>query len=151
MLRDARALTPRVMLQMFAGERRVAVFAGFRGESLSLYFADDPVYHFNARRELRRAFVDGQLIKAERGQLVALERRQTVDTTSLVGGTMEDEAKQRLVDDMMRRLVELRSALQEARFNVEGQEPAGGRAVERLGAWLASNLDARIADSPRLD
>src|SRR5262245_42412456 len=94
LLRDARALVPRAMLRVELDGRMVDVFAGFRGESLSLFFGGDPVYHFNARGELRRAFVAGQLIKAERRRLIFIERRQGNDETLLERQPPDEVAEQ---------------------------------------------------------
>jgi hypothetical protein len=56
LLRDARALVPRVQIKATLGGQPVSLFAGFRGEALSLYYNADPVFHFNADGALRRAF-----------------------------------------------------------------------------------------------
>ena len=77
LLHDAHALVPRILVRIADGQASVDVLAGFRGESLSLYFGDDPAYHFNAAGELRRAFVAERLVKAERGRLVTLQRRRS--------------------------------------------------------------------------
>lgn len=147
LLRDATALVPRVKLQLPDG---VDVFAGFRGDALSVYFGDDPVYHFNAARELRRAHVTGRLIKAELGRLAALTRRETELETEMVRADLDDAAGTALLQDAERRLTMLRDALASHAVIIVGQAPAEGDAVERLAAWLDQPLAFDAAKSPRV-
>ena len=74
LLRDARGLSPRVQLEVELSAGPAELFAGFRGESLSLYFGQDLAFHFNDRGELRRAFAVDELLKADGGRLVAMRR-----------------------------------------------------------------------------
>ena len=75
LLRDATAYVSRMQLAVDLGNGTVEVFAGFHSTgAFSLYFNQDPVYHFNRSGELRRAFVDDELIKAEAGSLVGMRR-----------------------------------------------------------------------------
>jgi hypothetical protein len=151
LLRDARALSPRAQLHVSLDGSAVALFIGFRGESLSLYFGDDPVFHFNAAGQLRRAFVDGSLIKAENGQLIALRRLANAEAVELVGGPLDADAQKRMMDELGQRLAELRRAFEAASYRVDGQAPAEGDAVGRLLAWLAANSNPSIAASPRVN
>ncbi len=71
LLAEAVALVERVEIELPDGGGHV--IAGFRRNSCgSVYFDADPAYHFNSRHALRRAFVGGRLLKAERGCLVVL-------------------------------------------------------------------------------
>ncbi|MCA9269139.1 MAG: hypothetical protein KDA41_11745, partial [Planctomycetales bacterium] len=73
LLREATALVVRAELQLNSDAHPVV--AGFRqGGEASFYFGFDPVFQFNSERQLRRAFYDGRLIKAEQGALIALAR-----------------------------------------------------------------------------
>jgi hypothetical protein len=150
LLRDAIALVPRLMLRVQLDGGSVDVFAGFRGESLSLYLGDDPVYHFNDRGELRRAFVDGRLIKAEQGRLVSLERKRTDAETVLerkVGGEQSDRD---LLARLFQTLQELAAEMAAGRIEVLGQVPEDGDAAVRLGDWLAQRPKPTIAASPHI-
>jgi hypothetical protein len=149
MLRDAKALLPRFQLRV-GGNCRAELFAGFRGDALSLYFGEDPVFHFNAAGELRRAYADGRLIKAARGRLVAMTRRSTDEAVTLVSDQLSEEAQMQLLADMTRRLADLQAALGAGDFVVAGQEPPDGRAVERLQDWLEMRQAPSIAASPRV-
>jgi hypothetical protein len=150
LLRDARALSPRVMLQVEFAGGEVELFAGFRGDSLSLYFGDDPVYHFNADGELRRAFVNGQVIKAEKRRVVFLRRRLSDAATTLERQSPDIEVEQAFQAEMQRRLDELRSALAREQVEVIGEAPASGEALPRLVAWLELHRSIEIAASPRV-
>ena len=150
LLRDARALVPRAMLRVTLGARQVEVFVGFRSDSLSFYFNSDPVYHFNDRGELRRAFVDGRLIKAEHGRLVSLERKRGDTETVLERQVPGGAADRGLLTELSQLLNELAAEITSGRLEVVGQVPEGGDAAARLGAWLTQHTKPTIAASPRV-
>jgi hypothetical protein len=150
LLRDARALMPRILLRMELDGQRVDVLAGFRGEALSLYFGDDPVFHFNASGELRRAFVDDQLIKAEDGRLVALTPRRSEVRTEFVATALDRRVEQRLLKEIDARLRRLSASLIARRFEIAGQEPSECDALARLLRRLADSDELKIARSPRV-
>jgi hypothetical protein len=147
LLRDARALVPRVLLRVEREGHSVEVFAGFRGESLSLYFGDDPVFHFNSRGELRRAFVGDRLIKAERRRLISLERKRTAQETALERMELDADSEQAVLYDLSQRLREITAAFSTRMVAVVGQVPADGDAVSRLGKWLALHSEPAVAAS----
>jgi hypothetical protein len=151
LLRDARALVPRIMLRVELAGGMADVLAGFRGEALSLYFGDDPVFHFNARGELRRAFVDDRLIKAERGQLVILTPQRTDDRTEFQATLFGMDAQSSFLAEVKSRLRDLDAALSANRFVIIGQEPSDGDALNPLRRWLAERSEIRVANSPRVD
>ncbi|MBA3484561.1 MAG: hypothetical protein H0T51_22385 [Pirellulales bacterium] len=150
LLRDATALVPRVMLRVQLGGQSLNVFAGFRGESLSLYLGDDPVYHFNDRGELRRAFVDGRLIKAEQGRLVSLERKRGDTETVLERQAGSEQSDRDLLADLSRMIQKLAAEMITGRVDVVGQVPENGDAAARLADWLAQRPKPTIAASPRV-
>jgi hypothetical protein len=150
LLRDARALTPRIQLQAAINGRVVSLFAGFRGAALSVYFGADPVFHFNAARELRRAFVAGRLVKADGGQLTAMERVHTAASVELRGEQLSDADSRALLDDVADRLSQLRCTMATGDYTLDGQVPADGDARERLTAWLAQPIEPAVAASPRV-
>lgn len=151
LLRDARALAPRIMLRVELGGRLVDVLAGFRGEALSLYFGDDPVFHFNPRGELRRAFVDDQLIKAEGGRLVALTPRRSQERTELESRLLGQDEERHLLENMTERIRSVAEALQSRRFEILGEEPKEGHARVRLEQWLAEGRQLSVARSPSIN
>jgi hypothetical protein len=150
LLRDAVALVPRVLIRVAINGKPCEVFAGFRGDSLSLYFDGDPVYHFNADGELRRAYLADRLVKAEQRRLVTLTRQCAEDEISLVRHTEDPTAVQSIVDQMHWRLAELRSAIEAQQFQFVGEAPTMGEALPRLVAWLDEHPEVKISASPYL-
>jgi hypothetical protein len=151
MLRDAHALMPRAELQWGDGAEGSTAFVGFRGDSMSLYFGEDPVFHFNAQGELRRAFVDDELIKADRGRLVGLARERSESAVTLVSRQLDALAEGRVVAEVERRLTELRASLAADDLRVRGQVPPNGDALERLRKWLEVYPAVAIAASARVN
>ena len=75
LLNEATALTQRVELRIPSVSQ--TVFIGFRREgAASIYWGQDEVHHFNGSNELRRGFLTGRLVKAERGRLCWLDRNR---------------------------------------------------------------------------
>ena len=144
LLREATALVERAELSL-PGEAEHLV-AGFRrGGGLSLFFGADPVYQFNAGRQLRRAFVAGTLFKAERGRLIALERRREPDRVVLLRRELNDEETAAFLAAMSERLNRLRNALSgpqgpglpaAGKCRVVGQVPADADMPGRVKKWL---------------
>ncbi len=150
LLRDARALVPRLSLQFLVGPSPVNLVAGFRGDALSLYFGEDPVFHFNGAGELRRAFVAGQLIKATRGRMVGLQRNPAASAIELAAHDLGESLQQQLLDDLARRLAQVCAALASGTFTLIGQEPPKGDALARLRDWLTKRQKIEVAASPRV-
>jgi hypothetical protein len=145
LLLEATALVPRVMLRMTLLCEPCEVFAGFRGQSLSVYFDASPVYHFNRAGELRRAFIDDQLVKAEQGRLVGTVRERSPTAVVLASTPLSGVAVERLAAGLCSRLAEVRGNLNRGEFELVGQTPPGGEGVDRLRAWLAAWSGFRIA------
>jgi hypothetical protein len=150
LLRDAVALVPRVLFRLQLSGRRVELFAGFRGESLSLYLDDDPVYHFNDRGELRRAFIEGRLIKAEHGRLVSLMRKRTEQEVALERQSGSEDASREVSARLAQILSDLVAEMNANRFEVVGQIPEDGDAAVRVSAWLNRYRNPMIAASPHV-
>jgi hypothetical protein len=63
LLAEATALVERIQI---VSQSAGTITAGFRANgALSLFFDEDPAYHFNSAGELRRAYCAGLLIKAD--------------------------------------------------------------------------------------
>lgn len=148
LLAEATALVQRVELRA-GGE---VLVAGFRRDgSASLFFGADPVYQFNSRGQLRRAFVDGRLLKADRGRLAALTRSRTATEVALVRHDLDATQTAALLGALAVRLAGLRDALARGSFAVLRQVPADEKVVGRLADWLASlPTEIHIASSPRV-
>jgi hypothetical protein len=150
LLRDATALVPRVMLRMSILDESCEVFAGFRGEALSIYFNADPVYHFNSWCELRRAFVDGRIIKAECEQLFVWEPQRSADTVTMQSRAFSPVEQQEFGANLLERLAELRTALEQKNCELLGQVPAEGDAEIRLQSWLDQVTEFIVARTAKV-
>jgi len=151
LLRDAKALSPRVQIEIETLGRKETVFAGFRPHGgLSLYFDSDPVYHFNSTNQLRRAHVEDRIIKAEAGRLIAMTRKQSQKSSELIRHEMSAAEELSFCQSLRVRLQELQKNLQANRYVVAGQVPKEGDAIGRLQSWLEEFIEVTIADSPRV-
>lgn len=151
LLRDATALSPRIQLRLLREDTPLEVFAGFRKEgAVSIYFGDDPVYHFNTRQELRRAFVDDRLFKAEQGRLVAWTPDRNDQRTDMHRHDLTFEEEQHFLQTMHATLTWLRKELDKQSCDIVGQVPVDGDAFPRLQEWIESHREVVIADTPRV-
>ena len=148
LLREATALVERIEWD----RKGQPVVAGFRRTGgLSVYFGGDPVLQFNARGELRRAFIDGRIFKAEAGRLVALTRHRAEGAVSLVRDELSTDRQARQIEAIRDLLSDLIKDMRESRLEVVGRIPAeadvGGRVDIAISAILATPIT--IAMSPR--
>lgn len=148
-LREATALVERAELSLGGAE---PIVAGFRRDgSISFYFGSDPVYQFNAAGQLRRAYVDGHLIKAEQGRLARLRRQQGEGQVELLRHDLDEPQTEALLDRMRSDLVDLRQAIVRQQYVVRGQRPEDRDIVGRIGTWLEGMGESiAIANSPGL-
>ena len=145
LLLEATALVPRAMLRTSIAGTACEVFAGFRGDSLSIYFGPSTVYHFNAARELRRAFINDRLIKAEDGQLVGAVRVRSDTAVVLASSPLSNQESEQFAAEIGVLLTELADNLARGEFELVGQSPHDGDGVSRLRAWLAAWPGLKIA------
>ena len=147
LMREATALVERVELRVPHEHETVVV--GFRRDGgASFFFGADPVYQFNTRGELRRAFVAGKMLKAEHRRLVELSRIRTPDETQLIRRELCVTECGLLITAMTERLASLRDALS-ASFEVVGKVPEHVDVVSRVRMALEPLCNSTvIADSP---
>lgn len=150
LLRDARNLTPRAQFQLTEAPDDEPVFCGFRGKAISFYFGEDPVYHFNPQGELRRAYVDGRLLKAEDGRLVSMRRQRTETTSTLARRNLAPDEAGQLLATMTARLAAVRRALIASAYELHGEVPADAGALLKTAEWLAKHETFAVAQSPRV-
>src|SRR5438132_2803772 len=157
LLREATALVERIELVPHRSDSSTPasilddarLVAGFRADgALSVFFGDDPVYQFNAAGELRRAFCDGELLKAVRGRLVALQRVRTQHEVQLVRHELSDSEQAAFLTQMVDHLRELAILLTARNFQVVGQVPPDADVLDRLRTWLAAHDRWPIAARP---
>jgi hypothetical protein len=148
LLSEATALVERAELRMPGFADPVVI--GFRRDGCgSIYLGAEPVWQFNSRGELRRAHVDGRLLKAERGRLVALERRRTETEVQLVRHELDADETASLLLRLQTAVTELSAALDSGDFELVGQSPVEGNVVARIKSSLAALPRVpRVADAP---
>ena len=155
LLREATAFVDRAEFDV-AGFA-LPVFVGFRENgAASIYFGPDRVYHFNADGELRRAYRDGLLYKADRCNLVSLERKRNTQETSLVARPLSEEEAKAFLREMRAALARFGAAFAAQQVASRGEvtspstSASGKTAMGRIKKWLAElPIDFEIARSPR--
>ncbi len=153
LLRDATAFVSRVQLKLPSSRSPVEVFVGFRSDgAASFYFDQDPVYHFNRSGELRRAFVDELLIKADSGQLVTMRREREGGEVAMVTRALTGEQQAQFCRHALQQLGELREALELGRATVEGSitDETDEDVVDRVMKYLDELREISIAALPRV-
>lgn len=150
LLAEATALADRVELAVTGLAEPVVV--GFRAQgAASVYFGPDPAYHFNSKGELRRAYCDGLLFKAEQGRLVALERRRSDAAVELVRQELSETEQVTFLQRMADELRQLHAQLAANQFQVRGQVSESENLLERVRAWLAAApLPPTVAKRPNV-
>ncbi len=143
LLKEATALVERVELSL-AGFAEPIVLGVRRDGCLSIYFSADEAYHFNSRHELRRAYLDGLLLKAEQHGLVALTRHRTPKEVQLVRHELAEPEHQALLEKLLAKLQQLCQGA----LVIQGTVPADLPAHERIAQWLAPLAPIRIAAQP---
>jgi len=154
LLRDATAYVSRVQLRFATAERQQIVFAGFRASgAASLFFDQDPVYHFNVSGQLRRAFVDDLLIKAEHGRLIQWQRQQREQEVAMLRKELNDEHQQDFCTAVLTRFSSLQQALASGNYTVDGQINAAPDEdlISHLQTFLQHFTTVEIASSPRVN
>ncbi len=149
LLAEATALVCRVSLAI-PGRNEPMVIGFRRDRGVSFYFTTDRVYQFTSVGELRRAFVDGLLVKAERGRLVALRKQRTATAVALVRHELTPAETSALLAELRRHFQVLDEALTTANFQVVGQVPDGADVIGQIRSWRAAHSSSpAIAHSPR--
>jgi hypothetical protein len=147
LMAEATALRERVELAM--PDEAAHVVAGFRDDGrFSIYFGDDPVFHFDADGRLRRAFVAGRLYRSQQQTLARLTRTRGTDAVHLERHDLDPRELAELLGNMRERLVGLSAALEKKTASVVQQVPVGAdlasRIVPALQAALRLELSAAI-------
>lgn len=151
LIREAVALKTRIEWDV-PGEHEPVV-TGVRSDmSLSVFFGQDPVYHFSPKGQLRRAFVDGFLYRTQGDTLARLNRERSDSETTLLRRDLTELELAEFLAAMRTRLAALRTALQseaatELRSVVDeslpGDFPTAIQAAESVSPPLAPAITAR--------
>lgn len=134
-MREATALVDRAELIVPGVAEPVVI--GFRREgAASVFFGQDPVFHFNSAGQLRRVFSEGDLLKADRGKLIRLRRQRTEDETNLLVSELGADEERSLLKQLTANLEELHKAIVAGRAHVSAQKPESADVLKRIEAWL---------------
>ena len=134
LIEQATALIQRVELRI--AEEVVTI--GFRKDgAASLFFNDEPVYHFNAANELRRAYDDG-MIKAVDGALVKMKRERTKQAVQLISKPLPDEEQAAFLGELASRCEGVLAAIKNGRCNATRQVPKELDLLTRVAEWLGT-------------
>ncbi|WP_425395583.1 hypothetical protein [Aeoliella sp.] len=147
LLRDAVAFVERIM---FTSPECAEVFVGFRTSgAASVYLDQDPVYHFNSSGQLRRGYVAGELLKADKGKLIAMHRERPGGEVQLVSRVLDPSAKAVLLQQARQQLQALLTSI-EHNAQVIGQVPEERDLHTRATEWLREIVAAplEVANSP---
>lgn len=149
LLREATALVERIELAPPGASEADHIVAGFRREgALSIYFGADPTYHFNPAGDLRRAYIDGLLYKAQDEHLVSLERVRTNEEVQLVSRQLSGDQQHSILDVMSHRLSELARQIEKGELTIVGQVPNDADVLGRVARWLKSHDQITVAARP---
>ena len=149
LLREATALVERIELIPNGATIDGHIVAGFRRNgALSIFFGQDPVYQFNAAGELRRAYNDGKLLKADRGRLSALQRVRTQNEVRLVRHELDESVENEFMAQIANQLQALAALFDTNAFEVAGQVPSDADVLGHLKRWFATHSDVQIAQRP---
>ena len=140
LIRTATALVERVELAIDGFPDLLVI--GFRRDgAASLFVGEDPVYQFNARGELRRAFQAGKLVKAESGRLVELTRQRADNRVDMLRQELTDLQQDQFLSQLRQTLDKLHRALQQNQYRVTGQVPADQDVVRQASQWIEGLAD----------
>jgi hypothetical protein len=153
LIREAVALTARAELRCSRFAEPVVV--GFRsGGAFSVFVDQDPVFHFDAAMQLRRAFVGGRLFRSEKVTLARLTRERSPTETRLLRQDLTADELTAFRGHMLKVLQQLLTDLECGQFvtlravpDQESVVPASLRAlqlIQQQADWLADLLVRRV-------
>jgi hypothetical protein len=150
LIAEATALVDRVELAVEGFPSPVVI--GFRrGGDASVYLGSDPVYHFNAAGELRRAYRDGLLYKAARQRVCSLARRRTAAAVELLRHDLDDVEQRAFLASLAAELANLRDQIAASRYQIVAQASATPDVMARVQTWLSQlQLPPSVAGRPHV-
>ncbi|MBX9790601.1 MAG: hypothetical protein K2Y37_16915 [Pirellulales bacterium] len=135
LLAEATALVRRA--ELITDDAAGPVVFGLRANGCaSVYLSPDWALHFNSTGAVRRGYLDGRLITAERGELFALERRRTTDEVELRRRPLLPAESAQLLADAHERLQALRTALATGAARIRRAVWEQGDPVHEIAAWI---------------
>lgn len=149
LVRDATAFATRVELRE-SPDDPAWTFVGLREDGGgSIYFGDDEFYAFNPKGELRRAFRDGRLLKAEGGRLVAMRRERTDDASFLASGELSEDRTHDLLQSLSDRIAKLIASLSDGSLVVNRSDGNATSDHALVRDWLSLCITTPITVAER--
>jgi hypothetical protein len=151
LMREAVALVRRAEVTYPGRSPEDPVTLGFRREgSLAIYFGADPVYQFDPRHRLRRAYAAGQLYRTQGRTLARLTRERTPKETVLLRHDLEPDELEAFLRAARNQLTELRLAIEGNAAQVLAQIPSEGNLLPEVETFLAEILRQDIPLAPAI-
>ena len=137
LLRQATGLVDRAELAVLSFDEPIVV--GFRGaQAASVFFGEEPAYHWNRDGRLRRAYVDGKLVKAEAGKLVSMQKQRDDGQVQMIRHEFTIQEQSHFLAALDAKLVQLQNDLRDDQFKLVGQASAGEQnVVQMIRTWLS--------------
>ncbi len=147
-MQDATALVRRVE---FSVSCKQPIVTGFRKTNfLSIYFDQDPVFHFDDHGRLRRAFVDGYLYRTQGKTLARLTRQRNEQSTELLRYDLSDEELRSFRERLIQQLSSLLNAMQKGDSRVVRQIPDNVDVMNELQRAMVAILNCDPWLAPRI-
>lgn len=149
LMRDAVALIRRGAWKL--PSEPAPVIAGIRQDGgFSVYFGDDPCWHFDARNGVRRAFAGGVLYRTQGETLARLTRVRTPSATTLHRVDLAAVELGTFLTAMLERLAGFTAALEDGTAELQQTSPAECPLAEELLPRLRDILrEPRLAPALR--
>jgi hypothetical protein len=148
LMREATALRERVELEV--PHETEPVVAGFRQAGrLSLYFGQDPAFHFDPEGGLRRAFCGGDLYRSQGTTLARLRRQRTPHATNLVRHDLTPDELDAFLRQMRSRLQRLLAALQSGTARIRERFPPEADLLPRLSEAISRAIPGGLSRALR--
>jgi hypothetical protein len=152
-LREAKALVNRAEYQSPLWPEPLVI--GVRAnDALSLFLGQDPAYHWNSQGELRRAYSQGLLYKAQAGQLISLRRDRSATAVELVSQPLTTAAQEQFLTQVQQHVALALEVLRDPATQCVGEvltsdmsRPFSAHAIN----WLtAVQKQLRVAQVPNV-
>lgn len=151
LMREASALVRRAELSYPGRAEEDNVIAGFRRDGrLALYFGAEPVFQFDDRHRLRRAYVEGFLYRTQGDTLARLTRHRTTEETLLLRHDLDAGELAAFRRAAKKHLTELKNALGSGDVRVIAQIPTEAEILGELQTALTEILEQEIPLAPAI-
>lgn len=147
---EARALTPRWEIEGVDGVHAVIVGVRGAGAGFSVFFNQDPVYHFDARGRLRRAYCQDALFRSEGTTLARLHRTREPQKTQLIREDLSSVELAHFLDEMRHRMRGFQESLRSGPAKVARHQGVESPQLEQIVATIFCGAESAEPLSPAL-